>query len=91
MGPIGKSQSTRAGGAEQSVDSKDTLYDVLHHLSEAMAIVETVARALHAAENDGKSGGIGPEIVTLHQGVAALLAVHEELDLAIGRSNDEHV
>lgn len=31
MDPRGKSKSTRAGGAEQSVDTEETLYDVLHH------------------------------------------------------------
>jgi hypothetical protein len=91
MEPRGKSESTRAGGAEQSVDTEETLYDVLHHLGEALAIVETVARALHAAENDGEAGTTGPAIVTLYQAVEALRAVHEELDLAIGGSNDEQV
>jgi hypothetical protein len=91
MDPRGESKSIRAGGAEQSVDTEKTLYDVLHHLSEALAIVETVARALHAAENDGEAGTTGPQIVTLYQAVEAPRAVHEELDLAIGESNDEQV
>jgi hypothetical protein len=63
----------------------------LHHLSDALAVVETVARALHAAENDGEAGTTGPAIATLYQAVEALRAVHKELDLAIGGSNDEQV
>lgn len=87
MGPRGKHKSTRARGAEKSVDTENTLYDVLHQFSEAIAIVETVARALRAAENDLQARSTGPQIATLRQGVVALRAVHQELDLAIGRSH----
>ena len=87
MGPRGKHKFTRARGAKKSIDTEATLCDVLHHFSEAMAIVETVARALHAAENDLQAGSTGPQIATLRQGIVALRAVHEELDLAIGRSH----
>ncbi len=89
MGPRGKHKSTRARAAEKSVDPGATLYDVLHHFSEALAIVETVARALHAAQNDLQAGSTGAQIATLRQAVVALRAVYEEFDLAIGRSNHE--
>ena len=87
MDPINDSNSTRAEDSEpeKSVDPETTLYDVLDQFSEALAIVETVARALHAAENDRECGTVGPEIATLHHAVEALLAVHEEFDLAIGK------
>ena len=87
MGPRGRHKFTRAAGAEKSVDTEATLYDVLHQFSEAIAVVETVARALHAAENDLQAGSTGPQIATLRQSIVALRAVHQELDLAIGRSN----
>jgi len=87
MGSRSKSKSTRARGAVKSVDTEDTLYDVLHHFSEALAIVETVAKAFYAAENSGECASTGYEIATLRQGLVALQAVYEEFDLAIGRSD----
>jgi hypothetical protein len=59
------------------------LWEVLHHFSEALAIVETVSHALQAAENSEECQSIGAEVATLRQGVDALITVHEELDLAI--------
>ena len=59
------------------------LWEVLHHFSEALAIVETVSHALQAAENNVECQTIGAEIATLRQAVDALVAVHEEFDLAI--------
>jgi len=63
--------------------TKPDLYEVLDHLSKALAIVETVARALEAAENDSARPKVGAEVATLRHGVNALRAVHQELDLAI--------
>jgi hypothetical protein len=85
MGPTRSSKSTRArhGRFEKSVGRAINLYDVLGHLGEAMAIIETVSRALHAAENDLLCAHIGAEIATLRQGVVALRAIHEEFDHAI--------
>ncbi len=85
MDPTSDSKSNPANdaGSEKPADAETTLYDVLDHFSEALAIIETVARALHAAENDLDCGNVGAEIATLRQGVAALRAVHEEFDLAI--------
>jgi hypothetical protein len=87
MGSRGKSKFTRARGAVKSVDTEETLCDVLHHFSEALAIVETVARAFDAAENSGECASAGSEIATLRQGLVALQAVYNEFDLAIGRSD----
>lgn len=58
-------------------------YEILHHFSEALAIVQTVSNALQASENDQGCPALGAEISTLRQGVTALRAVHEEFDLAI--------
>jgi len=71
-----------APSAELSQVETDLL-EVLHHFSEALAIVETVSHALQAAESSVGCQAIGAEIATLRQGVDALIAVHEELDLAI--------
>lgn len=87
MGSRSKSKSTRARGAVKSVDTEDTLSEVLHHFNEALAIVETVARAFHAAENSGECAKTGSEIATLHHGLVALQAVYNEFDLAIGGSD----
>jgi hypothetical protein len=78
-----KSSGTREAPSSEPSNRKTDLYEVLHHFSEALAIVQTVARALHAAENDLECPTIGAEIATLRQGVNALRAVHEEFDLAI--------
>jgi hypothetical protein len=87
MDPTNDSDSTREedAGTEKSVDAETTLYEVLDQFSEALAIVETVARALHSAENDRECGNVGPEIATLRHAVEALRAVHEEFDLAIAK------
>jgi hypothetical protein len=68
--------------AEQSKVQTD-LWEVLDHFSEALAIVQTVSNALQAAENNLECPTIGAEIATLRQAVDALIAVHEEFDLAI--------
>jgi hypothetical protein len=85
MDPTHTSKSTRArrGRFEKSVGTAVTLYTALDHLSEALAVVETVSRALHAAENEQHCAHIGAEITTLRQGVVALRAIHEEFDYAI--------
>jgi hypothetical protein len=87
MDPTSSSKSTRArsGRIEKSSNRALKLYDVLDHLGEALAIVETVSRALHAAENDQHCAYIGAEIAALRQGVVALRAIHEEFDHAIAR------
>jgi hypothetical protein len=78
-----KSSGTAKGPSSEHSRHETDLYEVLHHFSEALAIVQTVARALHAAENDLQCPTIGAEIATLRQGVTALQAVHEGFDLAI--------
>ena len=64
---------------------EDGLYEVLHHFSKALAFIETTARALEAAQNDGQCAEAGAEITTLRHGVTALQAVHEEFDHAIAK------
>ena len=59
------------------------LWEVLHHFSEALAIVETVSHALQATESNVGCQAIGAEIATLRQAVDALVTVHKEFDLAI--------
>jgi hypothetical protein len=78
-------KSSGAGEAPPVEPSKDQtdLYEVLDHFSEALAIVQTVSNALQAAENNLECPIIGAEIATLRQAVDALIAVHEEFDLAI--------
>jgi hypothetical protein len=88
MDPTSSSKSTRArrGRIGKSTARAFNLYDALDHLGEALAIVETVSRALHAAENDQQCAYIGAEIAALRQGVVALRAIHEEFDHAIARA-----
>jgi hypothetical protein len=76
------SGSDEAPPVEPSKGQTD-LYEVLDHFSEALAIVQTVSNALQAAENNLECPTIGAEIAALRQGVTALIAVHEEFDLAI--------
>jgi len=68
--------------AERSKVQTD-LWEVLDHFSEARAIDQTVSNALQVAENNLECPTIGAEIATLRQAVDALVAVHEEFDLAI--------
>lgn len=67
----------------QPIKANIDFYEFLHRFSEALAIVQTAYKALQASENDPGVPRIGAEVSTLGQGVAALRAVHEELDLAI--------
>jgi hypothetical protein len=85
MGSSRPRNSTRAGQAPppEPRDLHVELYDVLDHFSEALAIVQTVSNALEAAQNNSRCTGAGAEIATLRIGVAALIAVHEQFDLAI--------
>ena len=85
MGSSRPRNSTRADQAPppEPPDLHAVLYDVLDHFSEALAIVQTVSNALQAAQNNLKCSGVGAEIATLRLGVAALIAVHEQLDLSI--------
>jgi hypothetical protein len=87
MGATRRSKSTRAarGPSAKSSEAKTKLYEVLDDFGTALAMVETVSRALEAAENDQRCSAVGSEIVTLRQAVAAFRAVHEELDLSISR------
>jgi hypothetical protein len=87
MGATHRSKSTRAsrGLSVKTSGDKDKLYEVLDHFGKALAMVETVARALEAAENDEDCSAVGAEIATLRQAVIAFRAVHEELDLSIPR------
>jgi hypothetical protein len=66
-------------------EDENKLYEVLDHFGKALAIIETVARALEAAENEQECSAIGAEIATLRQAVMAFRAVHQELDLSIAR------
>ena len=85
MGSSRPRNSTRAGEAPLPAprDLHADLYDVLDHFSEALAIIQTVSNALEAAQNNSRCAGVGAEIATLRIGVAALIAVHEQFDLAI--------
>jgi hypothetical protein len=85
MGSSHRPKSSRAGKASPAKPSqqKVDLYEALHHFSEALAVVETVSRALQAAESALECPTIGAEIATLRQGVHALVSVHEEIDRAI--------
>lgn len=56
------------------IKRRKKLYEVLDHFGNALAIVETVARALEAAENDQKCSAVGAEIATLRQAVMAFRA-----------------
>jgi hypothetical protein len=88
MGSSRRSKSSRAGKASPAKPTnreiaKNDIYEALHQFSEALAIVETVSRALHAAESDLECRTIGAEIATLRQGVRALVSAHQEIDKAI--------
>jgi hypothetical protein len=67
----------------ESSEVENKLYEVLDHFGKAVAIVETVARALEAAEGDLECAAVGSEITTIRQAVIALRAVRAEFDLAI--------
>lgn len=60
MGSTRRSKFTRArrGRRSKSSETKSALYEVLDHFSRALSIIETVARALEAAENDGQCVGL---------------------------------
>ncbi len=87
MGSSRRLKSSRAGRASPAkpkpTNHKADLYEALHQFSEALAIVETVFKALDAARNNPECSTIGAEIVTLRQGVRALVLAHEEIDRAI--------
>ena len=87
MGATRRSKSTRASRGPSAGTSKDKekLYEVLDHFGKALAIAQTVARALEAAENDHECGAVGAEIATLRLAVVAFRAVHEEFDLSISQ------
>jgi hypothetical protein len=74
--------STRRGRRSKSIEIKTVLYEVLHHFSKALSLVETIARAFEAAQHDGQCSGTGAEVAALRQGVTALRVIHEEFDLA---------
>jgi len=85
MGAAHRSKSNRAphGPSANTSGDESELYEVLDRFGNALAIAETVARALEAAENDQLCSKIGAEIATLRQVVIAFRAVHEALDLVI--------
>ncbi len=89
MGSTKRSKFTRARRAESSQphlsNRRTTLDDALDRFSKALAIIETVAGALEAAQNDPGCRGVGAEVATLRQGVVALRAIHEEFDRAIAK------
>jgi len=87
MGATHRSKSTRAvrGPSVGTSEDENKLYEVLDHFGKALAIVETVARALEAAENEQECSAVGAEIATLRQAVTAFRVVHQELDLSIAR------
>jgi len=82
-----RSKFTRARRArpDQLSEIETVLREVLDHFGTALAMIETIARAFDAAEGDGQCSGAGAQIATLRQGVVALRAVHEELDLTIAK------
>ncbi|MGH6682253.1 MAG: hypothetical protein ACREDL_25720 [Bradyrhizobium sp.] len=59
------------------------LHDMLGRFSDALTLLETVARALDAAECDMEPAAIGAGIAVLQQTVQALQAVYDEFDTAI--------
>lgn len=77
--------STRRGRRSKSSEIKSALYEVLEHFSKVLSIVETVARAFEAAENDGHCSGTGAQVVTLRLTVTLLRGIHEQFDLAIAK------
>lgn len=99
MGSTKRSKSTRGrndlrgvqtisgGRADSARPSKfeTALADTLDHLSKALSILETTARAFEAAQNDGQCSSTGAEVATLRYGVIELRAIHEEFDLAIAK------
>ncbi len=56
------------------------------HFADALAVLETVARALDAAEEDMEPAAIGAGTSALRQTVRALGTVYDELDMLIVRS-----
>jgi len=86
MGSSSDSESTGVDGAPSASNTPNDridLHEILDRFGLALAIIETVCNALQAAESNSECPTVGAEITTLQQGVAALRAVHEELDLAI--------
>ena len=77
--------AVRRAKPPKSSQTKGALHDALDHFSTGLAIVETTARALEAAQNEGQCSATGSEVATLRYGVTALRAVHEEFDLAIAK------
>lgn len=67
--------------------ARSGLRDVLDHFADVLAAVETVARALDAAEEDMEPAAIGAGASALRQTVRALGAVYDELDMLIVRSS----
>jgi hypothetical protein len=87
MGSTRRSRFTRARRArpDQLSEIERVLREVLDHLGTALAMIETIERAFDAAKNDGQCSGAGAQIATLRHAAVALLAVHEEFDLAIAK------
>jgi hypothetical protein len=91
MGSSRRRNSTRARRARsvktrtsaKTSEIRAALDRVLVHFNGALCAIETLARALEAAENDQECQTVGSEIATLRHGVIALRAVYTELDLAI--------
>jgi len=67
----------------RSIKKIPQLSDVLRHLGNAVALAETVNRALDAAADDMELSAVGDAASALKQTVQALRAVYDELDMAI--------
>jgi len=85
LSPHPKTISHPRGRMSELSRMENTLYEVLHHFRKALAVIETTARALEAAQNDGQCSDTGAEVTTLRHGVIALRAIHEEFDQAIAK------
>lgn len=85
LSPHAETISPRHGRPSKSSPTKPILHDVLDRFSKVLAVIETTARALEAAQNDGQCSDTGSEVATLRYGVTALRAIHEEFDRAIAQ------
>lgn len=71
--------------------ARSGLREVLGHFADALAVLETVARALDAAEEDMEAAAIGAGTSALRQTVRTLGTVYDELDMLIVRSSTRAV
>jgi hypothetical protein len=82
----GAFQARKGQGKTSHRKPSPDLDDILDRLSNALAVIATAVTALAHAQDPGvvPSHHLGEEITTLEQGVTALRAVADELDVAYG-------